>query len=83
MPTAPTQAQLDEHIETWLRDTFAVDVDFEVDDALAKLDRLKLLRRDGARLSVPPPEAALARLDYVWDNYFQFNVEAAAAPAET
>jgi hypothetical protein len=85
MPSAPTQTELDEHIEKWLRDTFTVDVDFEVDDALAKLERLELLRRDGERLSVPPPEAALARLDYVWDNYFQFNVEAATAvvaPAE-
>ena len=81
MPSPPTQTELDEHIEQWLRDTFGVDVDFEVDDALAKLDRLELLRRDGERLSVPPPEAALARLDYVWDNYFQFNVDAAAKEA--
>ena len=81
MPSPPTQTELDEHIEQWLRDTFGVDVDFEVDDALAKLDRLELLRRDGERLSVPPPESALARLDYVWDNYFQFNVDAAAKEA--
>jgi Protein of unknown function (DUF3754) len=87
MPSAPTQTELDEHIEKWLRDTFNVDVDFEVDDALAKLERLELLRRNGERLSVPPPEDALARLDYIWDNYFQFNVEVTeakeAATAET
>ncbi len=81
---APTQRELDETIEHWLKDTFGFDIDFEVDDALAKLDRLGLLKRDGERLSVPPPQETLARLDYIWDNYFQFNVaptEKAAATA--
>jgi hypothetical protein len=73
-PSAPTQHELDQRIESWLKETFAVDIDFEVGDALRKLDRLGLLRRDGARLSVPPPDEALARLDFHWDNYFQFNV---------
>jgi hypothetical protein len=72
----PTQATLDRRIEGWLKATFDVDVDFEVDDALAKLDRLGVLRRDGDRLSVPPPDETLAKLDRVWDDFFQF--EAAA-----
>ena len=63
----------------WLKEAFDLDADFEVDDALAKLDRLGLLRRDGERLAVPPPEDALARLDTVWDNYFQYNKAAAAS----
>jgi hypothetical protein len=75
----PTPAELDSCIETWLSQTFSVDVDFEVDDALGKLERLGLLRRDGDRLSVLPPKEALARLDDVWDNYFQFNVAGVAA----
>ena len=79
MPSPPTQTELDERIEHWLRETFGIDVDFEVDDALAKLERLGLLKRDGERLSVPPPSQALARLDEVWDNYFQFNVVPKAA----
>jgi hypothetical protein len=69
----PSQAELDRSIEAWLKGRFDIDIDFEVDDALAKLDRLGLLRRDGTRLSVLPPLPALARLDEVWDNYFQFN----------
>jgi len=80
----PTETELDQRIEKWLQDTFSVDIDFEVDDALAKLERLELLRRDGDRLSVPPPADALVRLDYHWDNYFQYNVpspQAAAASA--
>ena len=71
---ALTQAELDRRIETWLKEAFDLDADFEVDDALGKLDRLGLLRRDGERIAVPPPQDALARLDTVWDNYFQYNV---------
>jgi Protein of unknown function (DUF3754) len=80
--TAPTQTELEGQIEAWLKDTFDVDVEFEVDDALAKLDRLGLLRRSNERLSVPSPEATLALLDQVWGNYFQFEVESPATAAE-
>jgi hypothetical protein len=78
----PTQAALDATIETWLKDKFGVDVDFEVDDALSKLDRLGLLTRDGDRLSVPPPPETLSRLDRVWDDFFQFQVASPATAAE-
>ena len=82
MASPPTQAELDTRIEHWLKEAFGVDVDFEVDDALAKLDRLGLLIHDSERLSVPPPPQALAKLDALWDNYFQFNAaQAAPAPA--
>ncbi len=65
-----TQAQLDSSIEAWLHDTFDVDVEFEVDDALGKLERLGLLKRDGDTLSVLPLDAAIARLDRTWDDFF-------------
>ncbi len=74
----PTQDELDRRIEAWLKEAFGVDVDFEVDDALGKLDRLGLLAREGGRLTVPPPDQALLRLDQHWDGYFQFNVAAGA-----
>jgi hypothetical protein len=82
-PTPLSEAELDQRIEKWLSEKFSIDIDFEVDDALAKLDRLGLLRRDGDRLSVPPPADALARLDYHWDNYFQYNVASQPAAAAT
>jgi len=82
-PTPLTEDELDQRIEKWLADKFTIDIDFEVDDALAKLDRLELLRRDGDRLSVPPPADALVRLDYHWDNYFQYNVPSQPAAAAT
>jgi Protein of unknown function (DUF3754) len=68
----PTQAMLDRRIEAWLQATFGVQVNFEVEDALAKLDRLGVLRRDGDRLSVLPPDETLATLDRVWDGFFRF-----------
>lgn len=37
---------LDERIEAWLKEQFDVDVDFEIDDALAKLVRLELAEVD-------------------------------------
>lgn len=70
---------LDRKIEAWLRDKFQLDIDFEVEDALAKLERLGLLRRDGERLKMLPPDQALTRLDQVWDDYFQFNGTASTA----
>jgi hypothetical protein len=76
--TKPTQAELEARIETWLEQRFGMEVEFEVDDALSKLDRLGLLTRDGERLSVPAPDAALARLEQVWDGYFQKDVELTA-----
>jgi hypothetical protein len=80
--TPPTQAELDARIETWLMEKFGLDIDFEVADALIKLDRLGLLRRNGDRLSVAPPAQTLARLDAVWDDYFRFEVASPATAAE-
>ena len=68
----PNQASLDARIEEWLKTTFGIDIDFEVDDALAKLERLGLLKRDGQKLSVPPLDEALILLDQRWDNFFLF-----------
>ena len=76
---APTEDALDQRIEVWLKKTFGADVDFECDDALAKLERLNLLQRDGDKLSVQPLGEALIRLDRIWDNFFPFDSERKAA----
>lgn len=57
---------LDARIERWLTERFGIDVDFEIDDALAKLERLGILRREEGAVSVLPPEAALACLRAAW-----------------
>jgi predicted transcriptional regulator YdeE len=71
--SAPTEDALDRHIEAWIQKTFGADVDFECDDALAKLDRLGLLKRNGDKLSVLPLDEALISLDRIWDNFFPFD----------
>ena len=68
--SAPTQAELEAAIEDWLRQTFGIDVAFKVDDGLDRLDRLGLLQRHGERLSVLPLDAAIAKLDRVWADFF-------------
>jgi hypothetical protein len=75
--TPLTQAELEGQIEQWLKETFRVDVEFEVAEALAKLERLKLLRRDGEALAVPSLDDALAILDRAWMDFFPLR----AAPA--
>ena len=76
----PNQETLDARIEDWLATTFGVDIDFEVDDALAKLERLGLLKRQGEGLRVVPMDDALVVLDRIWDRFFLF-ANAADAPA--
>ncbi len=74
----PTADELDGHIEAWLLETCGVDLDFEVDEALAKLERLGLLQRQGERLTVLPLAGALAQLHRVWDDFFPADKQAAA-----
>jgi len=75
---APDEAELEERIESWLAQAFGVAIGFKVGDALARLDRLGLLLREGARLSVLPPEAALRKLDRAWADFFGPEPESAA-----
>jgi hypothetical protein len=74
--SAPDQETLDLRIEEWLSTTFGVDIDFEVDDALAKLQRLGLLERENEKLGVLPLDQTLVVLDRIWDQFFLFANEA-------
>jgi hypothetical protein len=80
--TAPTQAELERRIESWLQETFGVEIQFDVADALAKLERLGLLKRDGERLAVPSPDETLARLDRVWGDFFACETASPAMAGE-
>jgi len=68
---------LDDGIEAWFNETYAVPIDFEIEDALGKLERLKLCKRIGKDDNGAPLWAAVAlpqaceRLDRLWDNVFQ------------
>jgi hypothetical protein len=71
--TGWTSRDLDDYVEMYLEGETKLKVDFEIDDALAKLERLKLVTRSGERYRAVPLPQALERLDYLWDNYFQYN----------
>jgi hypothetical protein len=68
---ASRQAELEQHVESWLRQAYGVEVAFKIDDALEKLNRLGLLQRNGEALSVLPLQAALLKLDGVWADFFR------------
>jgi hypothetical protein len=68
-----TDEEIDEAIEEWLLRTFGHDIDFDVDDALAKLEKMNLLSvADDGKLSVVSVENALVTLDDYWDNLYDF-----------
>jgi len=74
------QETLDRAAEGWLKEQTKLDVDFEVDDALAKLVRLQIVDQPTPkRFAAAPLEIALRRLDETWDNYFAYNVSEPAA----
>ncbi len=76
-PFASAEA-LDSRIEKWLAATFGIDIDFEVPDALAKLEQLGLLTHDGGQIGTVPLAEALVRLDTLWDRLYDFK-----RPAQT
>lgn len=59
--------ELDRRIEDWLAQRFDVAIDFEIGDALAKLERLELVTRDGRQIVAHPPAEAVTRLRARWD----------------
>lgn len=67
------KAELDNFCETFLRETFALEIDFEIHDALGKLERLGLVTHEGETYSATAPDEALAKLDAAWDGLFSFS----------
>ena len=70
---ALTKSELDDRIEKWFAQRWNCDLDFEIEDAMHKLQRLELVVRNGDLLEARPLPEAKKQLDYIWDNYFQFN----------
>lgn len=67
-------ADLDDAIERYLEQRTGLKIDFEIDDALAKLEKLRIVEKVGDRYRAAPIANALEILDYTWDNYFQYNL---------
>ena len=71
-----TESDLDERCERFLKDEFGKEVDFESDDALQKVERLRVVhKRDGVYSAIPLKDA-LQVLDEQWDKFFDFNNKA-------
>lgn len=68
-----TAEQLDDYVELYLEDNAKLKVDFEIGDALDKLERLKIVRKLGGAYQAQPLDKALEMLDLAWDNYFKYN----------
>ncbi len=68
-----TEPHLDAEIEKWFAESHGVTLDFEVDDAMTKLERLGLAWREEQILRVKPLDEAKQRIDYLWDNLFSYN----------
>ncbi len=72
-PQGWTAEQLDDYVELYLEGSANLKVDFEIGDALAKLERLKIVRKQGGFYQAVPLDKALEMLDWTWDNYFKYN----------
>lgn len=74
-PGPITEQELDERIEQWFQDRWDCKLDFEVDDAMEKLARFGLVKRQADRLSVVTLDEACESLDARWDEYFNYSVD--------
>jgi len=72
-PQGLTESELDKICEVYLKKEFEVDVDFEIDDSLAKLTSEHLVDKNGEKYFAVPLKTALQRLDKKWDNIFSYN----------
>jgi hypothetical protein len=64
---------LDKKIETWFKDKYHCHLDFEISDALAKLEHMQLITFDGNCYNALPIEQAKQHLDKRWDSLFTYN----------
>ncbi len=88
-----TLEELDDHVEHYLNKHVGLKIDFEIKDAMAKMERFQLVEKVGEdRYRSIAPNLALKRLDDVWDSHFQYQClasvdteshPAAADPAST
>lgn len=73
--------RLDREIEEYLDREIGIAVDFEVADALAKLERLSLAQQNGPGCwRAAPIDQALVVLDRLWDNLFAHSHAASDKP---
>ena len=68
-----TITELDETIERWFENKHNCRIDFEIEDALYKLERWDIVCRDGNILRKKELNDAIQQLDKIWDNFFPYH----------
>ncbi|HXG09040.1 MAG TPA: DUF3754 domain-containing protein [Gemmataceae bacterium] len=72
-PQGWAPAQLDDFIERYLEQNAGIEVNFEIGDAVAKLERMRIVVKEGDRYQARPIAEALEELDHAWDSYFGYH----------
>jgi hypothetical protein len=65
-PQGWTAEQLDDYVELYLEGSANLKVDFEIGDALAKLERLQLVEKTGSLYRAVPLATALQHVEGIW-----------------
>jgi hypothetical protein len=68
-----TITELDETVERWFENKHNCRINFEIEDALQKLERWDLVSQDRNILRSKNLIDALQQLDKIWDNYFPYH----------
>ena len=75
-----TLKEIDIECEEFLKKSFNVDVDFDIEGGIIKLLREGLVeQRAGVLYAATPLKTALAVLDSKWDNLFEYNLDSISA----
>ncbi|MFD2165601.1 TMEM143 family protein [Thalassotalea euphylliae] len=72
-PQGLSAQALDEKVEQWFAHQHDCVLDFEISDALQKLETLRLVTLQGDIFHALPLEQAKQVLDHYWDNVFNYN----------
>lgn len=71
-PEGLTPKALDEKIEAWFQQSYQCELDFEISDALAKLEQMKLVGKKDSIYRAVSIADAQSILDHYWDNIFDY-----------
>lgn len=71
-PTGLTAQALDNKVEQWFKDDYQCELDFEISDALDKLNKMQLITTHAGVYFAKPIEEAKQLLDQQWDNIFDY-----------
>jgi len=66
-----SKAELDRTVEQWLATNWNCAIDFEIDDALKKLQMLKLVQNNNGKLTAIPLMQGIQTLDQRWVDYLK------------